>query len=159
MLFSLLYFTVQQFQLLTFNIILLDIEIHWQKKYGQFKDVDQENPHWNQQDTACMSTAPLQNSFFLLSLSLLIKTYACTAMLRRESSIFSRGQHLNKSVSFFLAPVSQVWVWLQQAAESGFSYTSSPPPFHLLLLCLSAEHTQWDSINSIQTMVIVTVCH
>ena len=78
-------------------------------------------------DTACMPTAPPPDLFVLLSLSLLLKTSACTEILRwalgQESPIFSDGQHLNKPLSFSPAPILRVWLLLRQAARPGFSYT------------------------------------
>ena len=67
--------------------------------------------------------------FVLLSLSFLIKPPCCPAMCRWalgwESPIFPGGRHLNKPLSFTPAPVSQVWLWLQQEAKPGFGYKTA----------------------------------
>lgn len=78
-------------------------------------------------DTACMSSASPPDPSVLLSLSLM-KTSVCTEILRLGFSSLEKVPQIleiltlkNNFFSFSPAPVSQVCLSLQQAAESGFS--------------------------------------
>lgn len=126
------YFTVQWFQFLksslTFNALANvncpDTEFTGKKTDGKLKNADHESPY---QDQQCPQPFPLISLFCFPSPSK--KNSAWTEMLRwalrQESPIFLGGQHLNKPFSFTLAPVSHVWLLLQQAAEPGFSYSGA----------------------------------
>ena len=96
--------------------------------------------------TAGMPTALPRSLFVLLSVSLLINTFACTEMLwlalGLETSIFSHGLHLNTPLSFSPAPVSWLWHLLWQAANLGLG--PDIPRLFLLFKLLEVNDWAWN---------------
>lgn len=79
---------------------------------------------WTSKDTACLSIVPPSDLFVLLSLSLVLKTPACTEMLRwaLDKSLPS-SQDANTPINPFpFSPAFVSWVWFSwwQAGKPWF---------------------------------------